>query len=107
MVFTSSCAPSGISPAAARISAVLNEPARRLPESPIMVVMPRLFRRGVPTVQVFHGRSRRGGQTQALGDAIQYGSRALYKAQRNTVRAVCSQRSDVAQSKHGWPGRNA
>src|SRR5437870_1795154 len=55
----------------------------------------------------FHWRSRRGGQTQALGDAIQYGSRALYKAQRNTVRAVCSQRSDVSHSNCGWPGQNA
>lgn len=39
MVLTSSCVPSGVTLAAARNSAVLNEPVRRLPESPIIVII--------------------------------------------------------------------
>src|SRR5436190_13785112 len=46
MVLTSRCESFGIRPAAARNNAVLNEPARKLPESPI-IVMARLFWRGV------------------------------------------------------------
>src|SRR5438105_14898365 len=39
MVLIDSCVPSGVTLTAARNSAVLNEPARRLPESPMRVGM--------------------------------------------------------------------
>jgi hypothetical protein len=41
IVLISSSAPSGINPRAARSSAVLNEPCRKLPESPTILIMRR------------------------------------------------------------------
>jgi hypothetical protein len=39
IVFTTSCTPLGATSAAARRSALLNDPLRRLPESPINVII--------------------------------------------------------------------